>query len=503
VLDTRRGLHERRVVPPTARVPSPNAAPGPPDRPRAPVLTFLGATGTVTGSRFLLDTPSARVLVDCGLFQGLKELRLRNWAPFPVDPATIDAVVLTHAHVDHCGYLPALGRAGFAGAVHCTPATAELAGIVLPDSGHLQEEEARYANRRGYSKHHPALPLYTEQDARALLPRLRPTPFGVPTAVADGVAVTLDPAGHILGSAIATLEVAWDDPTPTTRRITFSGDLGRPHHPLLDPPTPLTDLRPDVIVVESTYGGRRHDDRGAVTRLAEAITRTVARGGSVVIPAFAVDRTEVLLHHLRRLRADGDIPEVPISVDSPMALRSLSVYRAAAERGDPDVRDGLAADGGDPFDPGDLHEVHDVEGSKALDRARGPQIIVSASGMASGGRVLHHLARYLPDHRAAVVLVGFQAAGTRGRALAEGAHQVKLLGRYVPVRAEVVDLPAFSVHADGTELLDWLGTAPTEPEAVYVVHGEPEASRALADAVIDRFGWTCVVPRLGERVAHG
>jgi metallo-beta-lactamase family protein len=477
-------------------------------RPAAPVLTFLGATGTVTGSRFLVDTPDARVLVDCGLFQGLKELRLRNWAPFPVDPASIDAVVLTHAHVDHCGYLPALGVAGYEGLVHCTAATAALASIVLPDSGHLQEEEAAWANRRGYSKHSPALPLYTERDARALLPQLRPVDFGTAVEVASGVHLTMRPAGHILGSAIATLEVTWSDPdgVRSVRRITFSGDLGRPHHPLLSPPASLADVAPDVVVVESTYGNRRHDDTGAVPALADAITRTAHRGGTVVIPAFAVDRTEVLLHHLRRLRIDGAIPDIPIAVDSPMALRSLGVYRDAVGRGDPDVRPELvelAARGDDPFDPGDLHEVVDVEGSKALDRARGPQIIVSASGMASGGRVLHHLARFLPDHRSTVVLVGFQAEGTRGRSLAQGARQVKLLGRYVPVRAEVVDLPAFSVHADADELLAWLGTAPSPPEAVYAVHGEPDAARALADAVQQHLGWTCVVPTYGERVEHG
>jgi len=476
-------------------------------RPEVPVLTFLGATSTVTGSRFLLDTPEARVLVDCGLFQGLKELRLRNWAPFPVDPSTIDAVVLTHAHVDHCGYLPALAVGGFTGPVFCTPATAALTSVVLPDSGHLQEEEARWANRRGYSKHSPALPLYTEDDARALLAQLRATEFGTPTVVAPGVEVTFEPAGHILGSAIAGLVITWTQGSDEqVRRFTFSGDLGRPHHPLLQAPAPLTRSRPDVVVVESTYGDRRHDDEGAVTALADAITRTAERGGTVVIPAFAVDRTEVLLHHLRALRASGAIPPVPISVDSPMALRSLAVYRDAVDRGDPDVRGELAelADGGgDPFDPGDLHEVHDVEGSKALDRARGPQVIVSASGMASGGRVLHHLARYLPDHRCTVVLVGFQAEGTRGRALADGARQVKLLGRYVPVRAEVVDLPAFSVHADAEELVGWLATAPEAPQAVYVVHGEPTAAAALAEAVSRRLGWVCVVPRYGERVEHG
>jgi metallo-beta-lactamase family protein len=476
----------------------------PGQRPESPVLTFLGATGTVTGSRFLLDAPGGRVLVDCGLYQGLKELRLRNWAPFPVEPSSIDAVVLTHAHVDHCGYLPALARDGFRGAVHCTERTAELASIVLPDSGHLQEEEAAYANRRGYSKHAPALPLSTEHDARVVLAQLAPTPFATPVALPGDIEVVLHPAGHILGSAVAGLTVPGGDRGGSPVRVAFSGDLGRPRHPLLRPPTSLAAIDPDVVVVESTYGGRHHDDALALERLAATIGRTASRGGTVVIPAFAVDRTEVLLHHLRGLRAAGAIPDLPIAVDSPMALASLRVYRDAVSEGSADVREELvelARAGEDPFRPDGLVEVHDVEGSKALDRTRGPQVIVSASGMATGGRVLHHLARFLPDHRSSIVLVGFQAAGTRGRALAEGARQVKLLGRYVPVRAEVVDLPSFSVHADHDELLAWLGTAPRPPAAVYAVHGEPDGCAALVEAVAERHGWTAVAPAFGERVA--
>ena len=473
-------------------------------RPERPVLSFLGATGTVTGSRFLLDTPTGRVLVDCGLYQGLKELRRRNWADFPVDPASIDAVVLTHAHIDHCGYVPALVRDGFRGPVHCSQRTAELAGIVLPDSGHLHEEEAAFANRRGYSKHSPALPLYTEEDAIRSLRQLAPARFGEPVDLLPDVRLTLHPAGHILGSAIAELAIDLRPGPADPVRLVFSGDLGRPHHPLLRPPTPLTGLDPDVVVVESTYGGRHHDDTDALERLTGVIRRTAARGGTVVIPAFAVDRTEVLLHHLRQLRRAGAIPDMPIAVDSPMALASLRVYRTAVADGSPDVRAELiedAADRQDPFTPDGLVEVHDVEESKELDRSAGPRIIVSASGMATGGRVLHHLARFLPDHRSSIVLVGFQAAGTRGRALAEGARQVKLLGRYVPVRAEVVDLPSFSVHADHDELLDWLGTATSAPSAIYVVHGEPDGSAALADAVGERLGWTAVAPRYLERVS--
>jgi metallo-beta-lactamase family protein len=469
----------------------------PDTRPDDPVLSFLGATGTVTGSRFLLDTAGGRVLVDCGLYQGLKELRRRNWEPFPIDPASIDAIVVTHAHIDHCGYLPALVRDGFQGRVHCSERTAELVSIVLPDSGHLHEEEAAWANRRGYSKHSPALPLYTEADARRSLDQLSPLAFDAPFDLLPDVRLTLHPAGHILGSAIAELVIERPGADPV--RVAFSGDLGRPHHPLLRPPTPLTALDPDVVVVESTYGGRHHDDTDALERLAGVIRRTAARGGTVVIPAFAVDRTEVLLHHLRLLLDAGAIPELPIAVDSPMALASLRVYRDAVANGSVDVRAELL-DGPDPFTPEGLIEVRDVEGSKELDQSRAPKIIVSAAGMATGGRVLHHLARFLPDHRSSVVLVGFQAAGTRGRALAEGARQVKLLGHYIRVRAEVVDLPSFSVHADHDELLDWLSTAPREPSAVYVVHGEPDGTAALADAVGERLGWTAVAPAYKERV---
>lgn len=463
--------------------------------PDVPILTFLGGAGTVTGSRFLVETPNGRVLVDAGLYQGLKELRLRNWEPFPIDPATIDAVVLTHAHVDHCGYLPALVNAGFAGPVYASRHTAELAGIVLPDSGHLQEEEASYANLKGFSKHKPALPLYTEDDARAALRRLRPLPFATPTEIAEGFRVRLDPAGHILGSSVVTLDV--DGRDGDARRVTFSGDLGRPHHPLLVAPHPVDGA--DVILVESTYGDRRHDDEGALEAFADAISRTVKRGGVVVIPAFAVDRTEVLLMHLRQLRTTGAIPDVPVYVDSPMALNALAVYRRAIDEGSAEIRPEVLADG-DPFDHAAITEVRTVEGSMELDRLRFPAIIISASGMATGGRVLHHLDRYLSDHKATVILVGFQAQQTRGRQLAEGARQVKLLGRYVPVRCEVVDLPSFSVHADQTELLDWLATAEREPDAVYVVHGEPAASAGLQLGIIDRLDWNAVVPGYGERV---
>lgn len=462
-------------------------------RPDVPILTFYGAAGTVTGSRFLIDTPRARVLIDAGLFQGLKELRLRNWDRFGVPPESIDAVVITHAHIDHIGYFPVLARDGFRGLAHTTSGTRALAGIVLPDSGHLQEEEAAYANRKGYSKHRPALPLYTEDDAVRSLRRFRSHPFDEEVEVAPGVWVTFRPAGHILGAATVTVRLA----DCGDRRIVFSGDLGRPLHPILRPPAPVGPA--GVVVMESTYGNRLHDDTHALEQLGAAITRTAARGGTVLIPAFAVDRTEVILFHLRELVAAGAIPDLPIYVDSPMALSALAVYRDAIERGDAEIVDGLS-DLDDPFDAGRVTEVRDVEESKALAGLHGPAIIVSASGMATGGRIVHHLHRLLPDHRNTVILVGFQAPGTRGCQLADGATAVKMLGGYVPVRAEVVNLGVFSVHADQQELINWLDTAEQTPEVVYLVHGEPDSSSALHDVIERREGWTAVVARDRERV---
>jgi metallo-beta-lactamase family protein len=307
-------------------------------RPAVPLLRFLGATETVTGSRFLVDTPHARVLVDCGLFQGLKALRLRNWEPFPVAPESIDAVLLTHAHVDHTGYLPALSRSGFAGRIIATQGTRDLCRIVLPDSGHLQEEDAAYANRKGFSKHAPALPLYTAEDARRVVERFTVVPFDRPVEVAPGLHATFRHAGHILGSATITLEVHGT----CTRTLVLSGDLGRPRHPLLRPPAPLP--RADIVVVESTYGDRRHADVASLQRFTDAIVRTAHRGGMVVIPSFAVDRTEVVLFHLRQLVQSGQVPDLPVYVDSPMALAALQVYRQAIAAGSPDLNPALGAE---------------------------------------------------------------------------------------------------------------------------------------------------------------
>jgi metallo-beta-lactamase family protein len=457
----------------------------------SPILSFLGAAGTVTGSRFLVESAGSSVLVDCGMFQGRREIRRRNWERFPVDPASIDAVVLTHAHIDHCGYLPALVRDGFSGPVSCSPTTAELVPIMLRDAARLQEEEAAYAQRKGYSKHHPPRPLFTADDAEAAIELLRPIDFGVLHAVTDDVDARLRPAGHILGSATVELAVGG-------RRVLFSGDLGRPNHPILRPPHPVPDV--DVVVAESTYGGRRHDDLDAgIDELADLISRTAARGGSVVIPAFAVDRTEVVLLALGRLVGEGRIPRLPIYADSPMALAVLDVYRRAMATGSDEIRPGPWDE--DPFAAaGDLQEVPDTAGSRALHDLPYPSIILSASGMATGGRVLHHLAHRLPDPRNAVVLSGFQAPGTRGDRLASGADTLKMFGRYVPVRAEVLALRCFSVHADEQETLDWLATATRPPGVVHVVHGEPDASEAMHDAIARKLGWTAVVPSHGERV---
>jgi len=455
-------------------------------------LQFLGAAGTVTGSKFLVTSGSSQVLVDCGLYQGLKELRERNWSELPIDPASLDAVVLTHAHVDHCGFVPRLTSKGFDGPVYATPRTVQLAGIVLPDSGHLFEEEAAYANRKGYSRHDPALPLFTREDATAALRQLCPLDFGVDLEVAPGISARLSRAGHILGAASVHLALA-----DSQRGVVVSGDLGRDSHPFLR--APESPPSGDHLLIESTYGDRRHDDHDPRIELAAVITETVSRGGSIFVPAFAVDRTEVIIHHLAVLKAERAIPrDLPIYVDSPMALGALDVYRQAIAEGDADIRPDMR--GTDLFELAGLHEVRDVEGSKALNHPDRPCVVISAAGMASGGRIVHHLAGALPDRRNTVILVGYQAAGTRGRQLLDGATELKMMGRYVPVRAHIVDLPQFSVHADSRELLEWARRAPDEPHVAYVVHGEPSASATLAGSLRQALGWAAVVPRLGERV---
>ncbi|MGZ5415642.1 MAG: MBL fold metallo-hydrolase RNA specificity domain-containing protein [Nocardioides sp.] len=453
-----------------------------------PTLRFLGAAGTVTGSKFLLETPGARVLVDCGLFQGAREWRRRNWDDLPFDAGSLDAVVITHAHLDHSGAVPLLARHGFSGPIVCTPATAKLAAIVLRDAAHLQEEEAEYANRAGFSKHAPALPLFDSADAEKAISLLRPLDHDDVGTLPGGMKLHLRRAGHILGSAFVEIEVEGV-------RTLFSGDMGRPEHPLLMPPAAPNDA--DVVVVESTYGDREHEQDGD-DALADVISRTSHRGGVCLLPAFAVDRTPVLLMALTRLKRDDKIPDLPIYVDSPMALHALEVYRASIGRHDPDVRPEIGT-AGHLFEPPGLHLMPTREDSEKLNRPGRPCIIISASGMATGGRVLHHLGDQLPNSRNSVILTGFQVPGTRGRALADGARSLKIHGRYVPVRAEVASLRGYSAHADAAQLVAWLSDIRT-PRTAYVVHGEPSAAEALAARLATDLGWTAVVPHYLEKV---
>ncbi len=450
-------------------------------------VRFLGATRTVTGSRFLIEG-SARILVDCGMYQGEREIRRRNWAPFPTPASGIDAVVLSHAHLDHCGWLPRLVREGFAGPVLCSPWTARVAPIVLRDAAHLQEEDAHHATTHGYSRHDPPLPLFVNADAEQAISQLRPIETGREHPLGDAL-IVLRRAGHILGSA--TVEVRLPDGA-----IAFSGDLGRPDHPMLREPEPPPAV--DALVVESTYGDRVHPPRRPED-LAAPIRRAFARGGTVLVPAFAIDRTPLLLMALRALMRSGELPTVPVYVDSPMALAALDVYRAALAAHAPELRPEIGADGGDPFDPGDLRLAQTVDESKRLNQPQRPCIIISAAGMATGGRVVHHLAHLAPDHRNVILLPGFQVPGTRGHALLHGATELKMFGGYVPVRAEVVAIEGFSAHADADDLLAWLGRG-AEPRACYVVHGEEAPARALAARITKELGWCAVVPRHDERV---
>jgi len=437
-------------------------------------ITFLGAAGTVTGAKYLVKCGATSVLVDCGLFQGEKAWRLRNWEPLPVPPASLAAVVLTHAHLDHSGYLPLLVRNGFRGPVYASEATAALARILLLDSGHLQEEEAAFANRHGYSKHHPALPLYTRDDAQRCLAQFVPVAFARSVTVAPGCTATLVPAGHILGAAVLTLEAE-------ATRLVFSGDLGRPHDSIM--PAPATVGAADYLVVEATYGGRLHPTAPPEDVLAQVIARTVARGGKVIVPAFAVGRAQALLHAIADLKARGAIPTlVPVYLDSPMATEVTDLYRRFRRE------HRLSADAANA-----LRDVARIaatpDDSRALDAEPMPMIIVAASGMATGGRVLHHLRALADDPRNTILFTGYQAAGTRGAAIVGGAREVKMLGQVVPIRAEVAMLDGMSAHADHAEIMQWLGGFAAPPRMTFVTHGEPVAAQALADAIAGTLHW--------------
>ncbi len=441
-------------------------------------LTFLGGAGTVTGSKYLLRDANTNLLVDCGLFQGLKQLRLKNWARFPIPPADITAVLITHAHIDHSGYLPLLVRHGFRGPIFCTDATADLCGIMLPDAAHLQEKDAEFANHRGFSKHKPALPLYTVEDALRTLKQLKPVAFDSPWQVTGGATARYRRAGHILGAA--SLELSWHD-----HRIVLSGDIGRYEDPLL--PDPQTPESTDTLLIESTYGDRLHGTEDIGAEFAAIIGRTMARGGTLIIPAFAVGRAQLLLYHLWRLKTSGRVArELPIYVDSPMAIDATEIFRAHPEDhklNDADTRAVFAL----------AHYVREPEKSKALTADNSPKIILSASGMASGGRVLHHLKHYAPDARNAILFAGFQAAGTRGAALLAGKREIKIFGDYVPVRAEVHNMHTFSAHADQNELLRWLKGMKAAPRQIYIVHGEPSAADGLRHRIEEDLGWACTV----------
>ncbi|GAB3466104.1 MBL fold metallo-hydrolase [Massilia terrae] len=446
-------------------------------------IQFLGATGTVTGSKYLLTCDGQRILVDCGLFQGYKQLRLRNWNALPVAPDDIDAVVLTHAHLDHSGYLPVLVRDGFRGKILCSEATYELCKILLPDSGRLLEEEATHANRKGYSKHAPALPLYTEADAVRALSRFAPVPFDKPFAVCGKLTGRLALAGHILGAAMVTISSG-------ARTVTFSGDLGREHDSIMVAPDHIAAS--DYLVVESTYGDRLHDPVDPALQLGETIRKTAARGGVTVIPAFAVGRAQSILYAIHQLKEQGQIPAaLPVYLNSPMATDATALYQKyhALHRLSRHECEAMCRT---------AHIVNSVEESIALNQRRVPMVIIAASGMATGGRVLHHLKAFAGDPRNSIEFVGFQAGGTRGAAMVAGATAIKIFGEYVPVRAHVGHIDNLSAHADADEIMRWLGHFLRPPACTFVTHGEPAAADALRHRIEEELHWNCRVPEYLE-----
>lgn len=448
-------------------------------------LRFLGAAGSVTGSCYELTLNGRRLLLDCGLFQGYKQLRLRNWEQRVSDPQSLDAVILTHAHIDHSGYLPLLARRGFRGRIYCSAGTLELSRILLPDSAHLQEEEAAFANRHGFSKHKPALPLYTRADAETALSLLWPVAVGSTFEPAAGVQAQLQGAGHLLGATFVRVE-------HEKLSVTFTGDLGRPVDPVLLPPA--TPRPTDYLVTESTYGDRKHPQIDPESELALWVGKACARGGVIVIPAFAVGRAQTLLYYIARLKERKQIPDIPVFLDSPMATEASGLYgRLGSEhRLTPSECAQMCAVAQFVSSPAD---------SKALDARSGPMIILSASGMATGGRVVHHLKAFLGDPRNLVLLAGFQASGTRGAALVAGAAAVRIHGQSYPVRAEIGQLTASSSHADADELLAWMRQLTVPPLCTFVTHGEPQASDVLRHRIQHELGWQVRVPEYLEQVA--
>lgn len=462
----------------------------------APTIQFLGAAGTVTGSKHLVRAGRRTVLLDCGLFQGLKALRERNWAPPPFDVRNLDAVVLSHAHLDHAGYLPVMVRQGYRGPIFCTSATADLLAVMLPDSAALMEEEAERANYFRYSKHAPALPLYTRDDAQTTLKLLNRQRYHRAFTAADGVEALLRPAGHILGSA--TVELRLND-SRATRRLVFSGDLGRWDRPILHDPAAVPHA--DLLVMESTYGDRTHEPDVA-SPLGDVLRDAAKHGRAILIPAFAVGRTQEILWWIRQLEDDGKIPTLPVYLDSPLAVDVTAIYARHPEEHDLETRE-LADEGRSPFRTKRTHLARTPDESKALNRIEGPVIIIAGSGMATGGRILHHLRLRLPESRTLVLLPGFQAEGTRGRLLQEGAQSIKIHGTTVTVRAKVETLHGLSAHADREDLVRWLSGFRTSPGKIFLVHGESGPAKALQATIHDRLGWSVSVAKDGETVALG
>ena len=445
-------------------------------------ITFLGATGTVTGSKYLLESDGVRVLVDCGLFQGWKSLRERNWTGLPFQASALNAVILTHAHIDHTGYLPRLCKLGFRGRAYCTAGTRDLLQILLPDAGHLQEEAARHANKWKYSKHSPALPLYTRADAEASLRCLAAVGFHEVFEPAPGISARFTRAGHIVGSGCMTLQVSG-------RTVTFSGDVGRPADPIMKPPEPLP--KTDYLVVESTYGDRRHPAEPVTEALARVVCETAERKGTLLVPAFAVGRAQHLLHLLAELRAASRIPTLPTFLDSPMATEATDLFcKHREDHGITGHQCRMLCE---------LPEyTRTPEESKALDHRTDPMIVISASGMATGGRILHHLRRFLPEERNTVLFIGYQAGGTRGRSLLDGAEELKMFGQYVHIKAHVVQVQGLSAHADHFEMIEWLKRSELSPRRVFVTHGEPPAADAMRRRLKDTLHWDALVPEDGS-----
>ena len=464
-------------------------------------LTFLGAARTVTGSKHLLEVGGKRVFIDCGLFQGLKDLRERNWHPLPVRATDVHAIILTHAHLDHSGYLPRLVSQGFRGRIFCTPATAELTRIVLEDAGRLQEEDAERANRKGYTRHQPALPLFTEEDAARALTLLQPVGYDRPIPVMPGVSVDFINAGHLLGSAYARVHVEESGKT-----ILFGGDLGRYSRPVLPDPSPVAEA--DVLLVESTYGDRLHEPDDGGARLGVIVNETVRRRGKLIIPAFALGRVEELLYWIKFLEDKKQIPELPVYVDSPMASKVLEIYRKRANELDVELAEEghghgprlQAARSVSMFATARLRVTSSIPESRKVQESTDPAIVISSSGMATGGRVLHHLVHALPDARNTVMFAGFQAEGTRGRALLQGAHFTRIHGQEVPVRAQITNLEFMSAHADANEILRWLGGFTRPPSLTCLVHGEPGPMDVLKARIEKELGWNVKTPAYQEKM---